>query len=266
MNLFNRLILILLLGVSFASHANAWVQTQSSKGKLLHWRGNNINFWINPEIPPGLAEGDVLYALRASFSTWSIPSCTCIRFKDNGTTTSRELGYDVNNPDANINIILFQQTSWGHDSRAVAITSNVFNESTGEVVAFDMELNSVNFTFSIDGKPRNNVGTMDIRNVVTHEVGHVIGLDHSPIRQSTMYVSGQPGELNKRDLHSDDVEGLCALYPTNGCTEEGNTTTTPPTDKGCGCSQKADGAGDFSSLLWLSLFALLLFGIRRLQH
>lgn len=254
---------LLLCGLFVTQPAEAWVQTKTTQGKLLHWKKNNIGFRIHPEVPPGLVAGDVYYSIRQSFFVWPRQDCTCVKFQDNGMTDSRELGYDVSNPSSNINIVLFQQSSWNHDSRAVAITSNVFNEETGEVVAFDMELNAVNFTFSVDGQPRNGKATMDIRNVATHEVGHVIGLDHSPERESTMFASGLPGETKKRTLHSDDISGLCALYPTNGCTETTNPTTPPPTDGGCGCSQQPGDSTDLTPVFFLALFGVLFFGIRR---
>jgi MYXO-CTERM domain-containing protein len=52
-----------------------------------------------------------------------------------------------------------------------------------------------------------------VRNTVTHEVGHFLGLDHTPIEAATMFATAPRGETAKRDLHQDDIDGLCAIYP-----------------------------------------------------
>lgn len=53
-------------------------------------------------------------------------------------------------------------------------------------------------------------GKYDLETVSLHEMGHLIGFDHSTESQASMYAyySGQ-----RRDLHSDDIEGICANYP-----------------------------------------------------
>ena len=74
---------------------------------------------------------------------------------------------------------------------------------------------------------------MDLQNTVTHEAGHFIGLAHPcesdpstasrngvPVCSAhpemipvTMYPSAQVGEISKRTLEPDDVEGVCTVYP-----------------------------------------------------
>lgn len=234
------------------SQALAYTRTVSSQGKPLYWLGNDIPFSINQAVPTGLAAASVYEEIRLSFKTWSDQTCTCLRFKDEDVTPDNQLGYDQNNPKANKNLIIFQSSAWSHDARAVAITSNIFNEDTGEIVAYDMEINDVHFLFSLDGLPRNGKATMDLRNVVTHEVGHVIGLDHSSDRQSTMYASGLPGETKKRNLHADDISGLCTLYPQNACL--GTKPNSMEPGNGCGCHHSPT---DSPALVSFVLFAML---------
>jgi hypothetical protein len=46
--------------------------------------------------------------------------------------------------------------------------------------------------------------------IVAHEIGHAIGLGHSPVRDSLMYYQTVP---NRRSLGEDDLSGLSYLYP-----------------------------------------------------
>ena len=53
----------------------------------------------------------------------------------------------------------------------------------------------------------------DVQNTVTHEFGHVLGLDHSPDPTSTMYFSEPLGETSKRNLDPGSKRFVCEVYP-----------------------------------------------------
>ena len=46
--------------------------------------------------------------------------------------------------------------------------------------------------------------------VLAHEIGHAIGLGHSPVKDSLMYYASIP---SRRSLGWDDIDGLTYLYP-----------------------------------------------------
>jgi hypothetical protein len=52
----------------------------------------------------------------------------------------------------------------------------------------------------------------DCEGVGTHEIGHMIGLDHTPVPQATMYFSIAPCDSTKRSLHWDDKRGARVMY------------------------------------------------------
>ncbi|KAF9595887.1 hypothetical protein IFM89_005373 [Coptis chinensis] len=52
---------------------------------------------------------------------------------------------------------------------------------------------------------------MDLETIAIHEIGHVLGLQHSAVPEAIMYGLFSPGE-KKRRLHKDDVLGIRTLY------------------------------------------------------
>ena len=112
------------------------------------------------------------------------------------------------------------QDCWEHADGALAITTTTYDSNTGRISDSDIELNTPKFIFTtVDAPPcispffDTNCVASDVQNTVTHEVGHVLGLGHSPDPASTMSESAQPGELRKRTLDADSKQFICDVYP-----------------------------------------------------
>ncbi len=79
----------------------------------------------------------------------------------------------------------------------------------------DVHLNAAEYTFSSDGDGA--PGTIDLRGILLHEFGHVLGLGHSGDGAATMYAAYPVSRpLAWRSLEADDRAGALALYPGAG--------------------------------------------------
>ncbi len=281
---------LLVAWVLAPASASAWVRSAvPGTGTCLFWPERQLAWTLEPSETDAVELPAFFDAVRAAFETWQAEACTDLTFVEQGTTTRRSIGWKSEG--ANENLVLVRAAScedvapptaacrgdggcsnefdcWDHDGRVIAVTTSTFDEVTGRVVDADIELNGPAWRFTAsegvacgEGETVGCVAT-DVQNTVTHELGHVLGLDHTPIPQATMYASAPVGELEKRTLDGDDVEAICTIYPADAPTLTCSAALRPsPTVYGgCGCSGGGGGAGGALGLLGL---AAGLRGLRR---
>lgn len=173
---------------------------------------------LNPSanIKPG---SDVVGAARRALSRWSTMSN--INFVVNwtsATSVSPASGGD------GINLITiadtFDNEAFNSDS-TTGRTRVFFDPETGTIAEADISINprprsdqGADLQFSTDGTP----GTYDLEATFTHEIGHLLGLDHSSVLASTMQsrqgfngTFGLPA-LTERTLSEDDRHRIRTLY------------------------------------------------------
>ncbi|GMI98279.1 hypothetical protein HRI_003497200 [Hibiscus trionum] len=69
-------------------------------------------------------------------------------------------------------------------------------------------------TWAIDFGVEKSDVAVDLESVAVHEIGHLLGLAHSPVKTAVMYPSLKPRE-KKVDLSIDDIQGVQSLYGLN---------------------------------------------------
>ncbi|PWK07879.1 matrixin family metalloprotease [Tumebacillus permanentifrigoris] len=86
-------------------------------------------------------------------------------------------------------------------------TATLVSSSTNKIVEADIDIN-VSYPFANDGSS----GNYDIGGNVTHELGHLLGLEHTTDTEATMYGTSTMGETKKRTLEQDNKNGILYLY------------------------------------------------------
>ncbi|RAL21675.1 hypothetical protein DL240_12530 [Lujinxingia litoralis] len=230
----------------------------------VHWPKLDVNFHINGRGSVKLyPEGDAFpteleHSIRDSFDAWNEPECSQFTLTYQGVT-DQEIRY-LQNSDDNANVVLFQDDTWPYPSfQAVALTTVTFSMRDGRILDADIEVNGADYLFSNTELPNNSA--MDLRNTLTHEVGHFLGLDHSSNASATMYATAELGEITKRDLHQADIDGLCHIYPLG--TPEESPVVHEQKDS---CSLIAPGQPDDSPLLIAALLGLGWLARQRTQR
>jgi MYXO-CTERM domain-containing protein len=255
-----------------------FVRTGPTKaGNYLYWESSCV--FVTPaaegtrEIP-----GDLEFqAISESIAEWNNGSAGCSYMNImEDTPKEHEVGRD------DVNLIKFRDTSWCrpatgddpprcHSGSAAGLTTVVFVDDPksardGAIVDADVELNGVDFKIGLNGTSLGTAACLaDLKNTLTHELGHLLGLEH-PCRTSadpprtdsqgapvptctaamtnpnitdaTMYNFQDCGETKKATLSQDDINAICEIYPSaqdpGVCERVGETA---------GCCSAAPGSG-----------------------
>lgn len=217
-------------------------------GAKLAWKSSCISYAVNELGTQDLDPEDTRAIIRKTFQAWSDVPCATkgakgevgsgiakMTFQEREPVSCKKSEYNKEAP--NLNVVLFQDDDWkyrGIDG-TLAKTSVTYNDETGEIYDADIEVNAANNTVTISDNPAKI--QYDLQAILTHEVGHFIGVAHSSDSSAVMYASYSPGSIAQRKLTDDDAEAVCAIYPPS------STAACDTTPRG-GFSATCGGAED----------------------
>ena len=215
-----------------------------SSGVLVTWGDQKtIPYRIYAGGSSKLDDDQMRDAVHQAFETWQTVDCgdgrTSLRFVEGEPIREdKPLGLTAEEAEKR-GIepfgIYFRDEKWDHSAAngdVLAATSLAYGVRKGLVSYADIEINTVEgeLTFDDDQAPTAH----DFQAILTHEIGHYIGLAHSKDADSIMapvYCSSEArcnddGVAGKRALADDDIRAVCTLYP------HGKQTLVPdqPTD------------------------------------
>ena len=141
----------------------------------------------------------------------------------------------------------------------IELTNNCADRNSGAMINAPVFVNSSVPWDAYDGRIRfaNGQAVNDIRRVLLHEFGHVLGLDHPDANGQNVVAIMNSRESDLDRLQQDDIDGLISLYP-NGAGSPSGSAAAPTS----GCAMQATAHAQRAWLLMLPLI-ILLFRTRR---
>jgi hypothetical protein len=277
--------------------ADAFVRYLTDANAPFFWAQTTVPItgYSNDFTQTSMTLDQVANAVQGAAAAWSkeANSCTYLELVPALSTDPTPLAINDGH-----NSLIFHNTSWCHldagghcnvyyDSSALAVTTDTANTRTGQIYDADVEFNLVDYQWADLVEDPSLTNEMDLQNALTHELGHLIGLDHtcydafsSPtgirpsdndgqplpdcatasadVQATTMFPSAQPGDTQKRTLGPDDVNALCTIYNVD------DPPPPPGTGVNGGCTCAAIGRpGDSGAPATFALLAAVLIACRR---
>ncbi|MFN0241537.1 MAG: IPT/TIG domain-containing protein [Planctomycetota bacterium] len=196
---------------AFAPPASAHVRLQHpTNGNPLFWYPpTSISIVISSTGSDDIADGSHTTANRNAIAAWNGVDGSIARLVENTNGVQRaRTDWEAND----IHLVLFDEDNdsgfFPPGSGTVALTPVWFNGS-GVITDADILFNGSGFDFTT----RAELGHFDVQDVATHELGHLLGLDHSGWAGATMYPYVEPAVILHRSLSHDDAVGIRDVYP-----------------------------------------------------
>ncbi len=196
-----------LLAVALPETASAYSINTTEKGRRIRWSTNGVVLRVEPSLADALPKGEAMQALIMSTDAWrgfeGVPDLTIVE------GNPPRLGHHGDGP---TNGVYFPKI-WSHESDKLAITVVTYEMASGRLLDADVVVNpDVEFSL-LSEKAEMRAGTYDLAAVLTHEMGHVLGLGESEEdRMATMWPYADRGDTHQRTLAQDDEAGILDAY------------------------------------------------------
>ena len=185
---------------------SAHVRITTFTGSMPRWIETVIPYSISEDGASQIPNGSEFVAVQAAFETWEAVESAAVDFQYQGTTPQSGVGLD------GLNLVTFDDDSGLLGSTTLAATFSFFRRSGGEL-PFDESDIAFNPAHALTTSGES--GRFDIQNIVTHEVGHLLGLDHSGLISSVMAPFAVINQVDQRTLSYDDIAGISGIYPNS---------------------------------------------------
>ncbi|HEX2691261.1 MAG TPA: hypothetical protein VHN14_31830 [Kofleriaceae bacterium] len=286
---------VVLDSVKVIAYPPGYVRTGPTKaGNSLYWESGCVFVTVDDAGTTAIPGDQEFAIIDAAIAEWNdkTASCSYLTVVNEGRK-AMEVGNDK------VNLIKFRDQMWGRPASgndparsyvaaAAGITTAVYIDDTtstrdGAIIDADIEINGVNFAVSVNQQSLGSGCKAELQNTLTHELGHLHGLEHpclassdpprvdnrgnpvplcsnvsptSAIVDATMYNFQDCGETKKESLAPDDIQAICDIYPTRK--DPGSCDAVPATGGGCCSASGSRSAPPAASLLLMGSTVLLL--------
>jgi hypothetical protein len=193
-----------LLSFTLSFELFGYIQTRGSFGKKIQWASSvsNVVTYANLANNDGINVNTLFNnILLTSAAEWS----------SNSNISISPINTSTANLDTRNDIFFSTSSSYFSGNNVLAITQVSFRESNGEIIEADIILND-NVTF-VDTEAAADIpnGKYFLGSILTHELGHSLGMGHSEVKNASMFFNLIRGQDT---LTADDIAGIHTIYPT----------------------------------------------------
>jgi hypothetical protein len=208
----------------------------SSGGAVAHWKSGCVSYAVQDQgsRAQGITASELQSIVQTGFGIWSSVPCTAggqtpaLTATFRGQASCAQVEYNCGAGDGNANIVMFRDQQSDLPPTTIALSTVMANLKTGEILDVDIELNSDRFDFYLDeSEARPNAH--DLRLVINHELGHMLGLSHTLATGALMRAAYDGVD---RFPTEDDINGMCQAIPV---ADEDPSCSVPPVTDGGAC-------------------------------
>lgn len=162
------------------------------------WIGGQIDWYYNPTNQPAdLSTADVINAIKTAAARW-VGMCN-VGFNYMGLTT-----VPPNVRSTSSTVDMMNVFGWGQ------LTNELAQYGAYTVWWYDNNRSIFDTDVVINTSYRWSL--QDVESVMTHELGHVLGLNHSNLQASVMFANPYNNYEYQRTLRGDDANACAVLY------------------------------------------------------
>jgi len=195
----------------FGAAVSAHVRLKNPvNGNYLKWNDpSDVTVVISSSGSSDIVDGSHTPAIQNAIAAWNEVGGTTAHMREVISSAQRNrTDWESND----LHMILFDEDNssgfFPEGSATVAVTP-VWFYSSGRISDADVLFNGRGFEFTTSGE----AGKFDVQDVATHELGHLMGLDHSGWAGASMYPYVDQDVTLHRSLSLDEVGGLRHAYP-----------------------------------------------------
>jgi hypothetical protein len=196
----------------FGATVSAHVRLKNPlNGNYLKWNNpTDVTVVINAVGSEDIADGSHTPAIQNAIAAWNEVGGTTAHMREVISSVQRSrTDWESND----LHMILFDEDNssgfFPEGSATVAVTP-IWFYSSGRISDADVLFNGAGFEFTTSAE----AGRFDVQDVATHELGHLLGLDHSGWAGASMYPYVDESVTLHRSLSLDEVGGLRHAYPS----------------------------------------------------
>lgn len=187
-----------------------------STGAGLYWPNpGSVGYVINDQGSDDVPDDSDTLAIRSAVQSWNDAPLSGATLVEDASAASQA---STNWSSSGIHLVMFDETNssgWFPPGSGIVALTPLWFASDGRITDADILYNGSDFLFTTSQES----GRFDIEDVGAHELGHLLGLDHSGHAGATMYPYVDSSVILHRSLSADDIAGVRTIYPSGSTAE-----------------------------------------------